>query len=90
MGYKPTSFCVIFQFLTMFNTICGTGAVGAEAASRYGFGSDQNMWLLAAPAPKHCKKVMSTGNELSFNTSTTFAGVDENLLIWTLVEKINI
>jgi hypothetical protein len=33
----------------MFNTI-----VGAGAASHYGSGSDQMMWLLAAPAPQHC------------------------------------
>jgi hypothetical protein len=44
MGLKllPT-FCVIFQFLTMFNTIVGAGAVGA--ASRYGSGTDQKMRL---------------------------------------------
>jgi hypothetical protein len=37
----------------MFNTIVGAGAVGAGAgaASRYDAGSDQNMRLLAAPAP---------------------------------------
>jgi hypothetical protein len=50
-------FCVIFQFLTMFNTIVGAGAVGAGAkagaALRYGSGSDQKMRLLAAPAPQH-------------------------------------
>jgi hypothetical protein len=39
-------FCVILQFLKMFNTI-----VGAIATSRYGSGSDQKMRLLAAPAP---------------------------------------
>jgi hypothetical protein len=40
-----------FQLLAMFNTI-----VGAGAASCYGSGSDQMMWLLAAPAPapQHC------------------------------------
>jgi hypothetical protein len=38
------SFCVNFQFPTMFNT-------GAGAASRYGSGSDQKMQILAAPAP---------------------------------------
>jgi hypothetical protein len=40
----------------MFNTIVGAGAVGARAASRYGYGSgsDQKMRLLAAPAPPHC------------------------------------
>jgi hypothetical protein len=44
----------------MFNTIVGAGvvgAVGAGAASRYGSGSgsgsDQKMRLLAAPAPQH-------------------------------------
>jgi hypothetical protein len=44
-----------FKFLTMINTIVGAGAVGAGAgaASRYGSGSDQNMRLLAAPAPQH-------------------------------------
>jgi hypothetical protein len=36
---------VIFQFLTMFNTIVGAGAVGAGAALRYGSGSDQKMRL---------------------------------------------
>jgi hypothetical protein len=47
---------VIFQYLTMFNTIVGAAAVGAGsgAASRYGSGSDQMMRLLAAPAPQHC------------------------------------
>jgi hypothetical protein len=35
-----STFCVIFQFLTMFKTIIGAGAVGAEAASCYGSGSD--------------------------------------------------
>jgi hypothetical protein len=33
----------------MFNTSVGAGAVGAGAASSYGSGSDQMMWLLAAP-----------------------------------------
>jgi hypothetical protein len=44
-----------FKFLTMINTIAGTGSVGARAgaASRYGSGSDQKMRLLAAPAPQH-------------------------------------
>jgi hypothetical protein len=37
----------------MFNTIVGAGAVGAGAASRDGSGSDQMMWLLAAPVPQH-------------------------------------
>jgi hypothetical protein len=48
------TFCVIFQFLTMFNAIVGAWAAGA--ASRYGSGSDQLMRLLAAsaPAPQHC------------------------------------
>jgi hypothetical protein len=55
--------CVIFQFLTMFNTIVGAraGAVGAGAASRYGSGSgsgsDQKMRLLAAPAPQHWMRI---------------------------------
>jgi hypothetical protein len=58
------TFLVIFQFLTMFNTIVGAGAVKAEAvragavrteaALRYGSGSDQIMRLPAAPAPQHC------------------------------------
>jgi hypothetical protein len=39
------TFCVIFQFLTMFNPIVGVGSVGAGAASRYGSGSDQIMRL---------------------------------------------
>jgi hypothetical protein len=34
-----------FQFLTMFYAIVGAGAVGAWAASRYGYGSDQKMQL---------------------------------------------
>jgi hypothetical protein len=52
MGYKVVrTFCVIFQFLTMFNTIVGAGTVGAGAASRYGSG--QKMRLLAAPALQH-------------------------------------
>jgi hypothetical protein len=52
MGYKL--FGVIFQFLTMFNTIVGAGAVGAGTASRYGsgYGSDQKMWFLETPAPE--------------------------------------
>jgi hypothetical protein len=55
MGYKLFHFeSVIFQFLTMFNTIIGAGAVGAGAASLYGSGSDQKMRLLAAPASQHC------------------------------------
>jgi hypothetical protein len=43
----------------MFNTIVGTGAVGAGAASLYGSGSvsDQKMRLLAAPALQHWKKL---------------------------------
>jgi hypothetical protein len=45
MGYKLLHF-VIFQFLTMFDTI-----VGAGAATRYG--SDQMMRFLAASAPQH-------------------------------------
>jgi hypothetical protein len=43
MGSKLSHF-VIFQILTMFNTIIGAGAVGAgarvRAASRYRSGSD--------------------------------------------------
>jgi hypothetical protein len=31
----------------------------AGAASRYGSGSDQMMWLLAAPAPQHWKKLFN-------------------------------
>jgi hypothetical protein len=47
----PVTFCVIFQFLTIFNT-----NVVAGAASRYGSGSDQMMRFRAAPspAPQHC------------------------------------
>jgi hypothetical protein len=37
------TFCVIFPFLTMYNTILGPGAVGAGAALRYGSGSNQMM-----------------------------------------------
>jgi hypothetical protein len=53
MGYKLLHLVSFFQFLTMFNTIVGTGAVGAGVASHYGSGSgsDQKMRLLAAPAP---------------------------------------
>jgi hypothetical protein len=47
-GLKTVTFCVSFQFLTMFYSI-----VGAGASSRYGSGSDQKMRLLAAPAPQH-------------------------------------
>jgi outer membrane protein assembly factor BamB len=46
-------FCVIFQYLTMFNANVGAGSVGAGAASCYGSGSGQMMRLLAAPAPQH-------------------------------------
>jgi hypothetical protein len=49
---KHVTFCVIFQFLTMFNTIVRAGAV--RAGSRYGSSSDQKMRLHAAPAPQHC------------------------------------
>jgi hypothetical protein len=42
-GLKTVTFCVSFQFLTMFYTI--VGAVGAGAASRYASGSDQKMRL---------------------------------------------
>jgi hypothetical protein len=57
-------FSVIFQFLTIFNTIIGAGAVGAGAvgagavgtgaALRYGSGSGsyQMIRLLAAPEPE--------------------------------------
>jgi hypothetical protein len=38
----------------MLNTI-----VEAEAASRYGSGSDKMMQHLAAPVPQHCKKHFS-------------------------------
>jgi hypothetical protein len=52
MGYKLLHLVigVLFQFLTMFNTI-----IGAGAALRYGSGSDshQIMRLIAAPAPQH-------------------------------------
>jgi hypothetical protein len=48
------TFCDIFQFLTMFKTIVGTGAVGAGATLCYGSGSDQNDAAFAAPAPQHC------------------------------------
>jgi hypothetical protein len=53
-GLYTVTFCVIFQFLTMFNTIVGARAVGAGAASRYGSYSDQMMWFLAAPALQNC------------------------------------
>jgi hypothetical protein len=51
---KTATLSVIFQFLTMFNTLVGAGA-GAGATPGYGSGSDQMMWLLAAlaPAPQH-------------------------------------
>jgi hypothetical protein len=54
-GLYTVTFGVIFQFLTMFNTIIGAGAVEARAALHYrsGSGSDQMMRLLAAPAPLH-------------------------------------
>jgi hypothetical protein len=47
-GLKTVTFGVLFQFLTMFDTIIGAGAVGAGAASVYGSGSgpDQLMRLL--------------------------------------------
>jgi hypothetical protein len=38
--YERNGSCVIFQFLTMCNTVVGAGAIGAGAASRYGSGSD--------------------------------------------------
>jgi hypothetical protein len=44
MGYKLLDF-VSFKFLSMINTIVRAGAVGAGAASRYGYGSDQMMRL---------------------------------------------
>jgi hypothetical protein len=50
----------------MFSTFVGAGAVGARAATRYGFGSgsDQMVWLLAALAPQtslptHIKGIVS-------------------------------
>jgi hypothetical protein len=48
-GLKIVSFCVIFQFRTMFNVIFRTGA---GAASGYGY--DQMMQLPAAPTLHHC------------------------------------
>jgi hypothetical protein len=50
----------------MVNTIVGAGAVGAGAgaASRYGYGSDQMIRLLSAPALQHCAVVWKT---LSWN-----------------------
>jgi hypothetical protein len=58
MGFELLHFVSFLKFLTMFNTIVGARAVGAEATSRYGSGSgsgsDQKMRLLAAPAPQHC------------------------------------
>jgi hypothetical protein len=65
-----SKFCVIFQFLIMFNTIVGAGAVGAGAASRYG--SDQMMRLLAAPAPQHCIQV-SEINKITSGKNNGFA-----------------
>jgi hypothetical protein len=56
IGLYTVTFCVIFQFLTLLNTIFVARAVGAGAALRYGSGSDQMMRLLAAPAPQHCFK----------------------------------
>jgi hypothetical protein len=38
---RAFTFCVIFLFLTMFNSIVGAGAVGAALRC----GSDQMMWL---------------------------------------------
>jgi hypothetical protein len=42
----------------MLNIKLLAGAVGAEAASRYGFGSGsaKMMWLLVSPAPQHWYK----------------------------------
>jgi hypothetical protein len=56
MGYK-----LLDLFLTMINTIIGTGA---GAASRYGSGtgSDQKMRLLAAPAPAPAVNKAANGN----------------------------
>jgi hypothetical protein len=52
----------------MSNTIVGAGAVGAEAASRYGSGSDQKMRLLAAQAPQHCSARMCVSGVLIFHS----------------------
>jgi hypothetical protein len=66
--------CYIFQFLTMFDTTVGTGAVGAGVASRYDSGSAQMMRLLAAPAPQHCMKHCKT-----FHSSLLlYSQVDQN------------
>jgi hypothetical protein len=68
MGYKLLHFCVIFQFLTMFYTIVRARAIGARAVSCYGsgFGSDQMMRLLAAPASvlQHCNKLFGQDDSM--------------------------
>jgi hypothetical protein len=65
-GSQTATFCVIFQFLTVFNTIVGAGAVGAGNTSRYSSGSDQMMRLYAALAPQHWKKLLQFVTFLKF------------------------
>jgi hypothetical protein len=49
------TFCVIFQFLSIFNTI-----VGAGAASRYGSGQIMRLLAALATAPQHCTIELET------------------------------
>jgi hypothetical protein len=62
MNYcKLFTFCVIFQFQTMFKTIVGAGAVGAGAASRYGSGSGQMMRLRLRNTVHNNKNIIEMG-----------------------------
>jgi hypothetical protein len=53
-GLQTVTSCVIFQFLTMLDTIVVAGAVGAGAASRYGTGSNQIMRLRLHNTDRDC------------------------------------
>jgi hypothetical protein len=44
-GLLTVAFCVIFQFLTMFNTFLVPGAVGAGATLHYGSGTLLNCYI---------------------------------------------
>jgi hypothetical protein len=53
-GLQTVTSCVIFQLLTMLDTIVVAGAVGAGAASRYGTGSDPIMRLRLHNTDRDC------------------------------------
>jgi hypothetical protein len=84
-GFITVTFCVIFQFLTMFNTIVRAGAVGAGAgaALRYGSGSisNQKMRLRLRNTDRHITKKTTDSSYIYYDCRGATVG-DRGSMAW--------